>query len=162
MAKDAGFLEQNQNSRAQAKSPQGGIFLMKKPLSGRAIGYSCSGSAVARAVRIPTLFPDFCVSQARVRNPAPIERAACSQAFLPHGDHSGGAQQGAKTQGPAENGGIYRAHRRPPPPICHTSISENKGIMGRLYTRGYGTAKQQDFRSVPDLPLEPKTGLFTR
>jgi anti-sigma factor RsiW len=52
-------LEQNQNSRAQAKNFQGGFFFhpcdedlslgtpeMKKPLRGRAIGYSYSGSAV--------------------------------------------------------------------------------------------------------------------
>jgi hypothetical protein len=40
------LLEQNQNSRAQVKSLQCGFFLGKKPLRGRAVGYSYSGSAV--------------------------------------------------------------------------------------------------------------------
>ncbi len=40
-------LEQNPNSRAQAEGPQGGFFFGKKPLGGRATGYSYSGSAVA-------------------------------------------------------------------------------------------------------------------
>ena len=41
-------LEQNQNSRAQGESLQGGFSLREKPLRGRAVGYSDSGSAVAR------------------------------------------------------------------------------------------------------------------
>jgi hypothetical protein len=40
-------LEQNQNSRAQAKDLQCGFFLGKKPRKGLAIGCSYSGSAVA-------------------------------------------------------------------------------------------------------------------
>ena len=39
-------FEQNPNSPAPAKDHQGGIFLMKKPLRGRAIGYSYSVSAI--------------------------------------------------------------------------------------------------------------------
>jgi CHAD domain-containing protein len=38
---------QNQNSRALPKSQRGGFSLVEKPLKGRAIGYSYSGSAVA-------------------------------------------------------------------------------------------------------------------
>ncbi len=40
-----------------------------------------------------------------------------------------------------------------PAPICRTSIFENKGFTGRIYTWDYGAAKLKDFRSVPDLCL---------
>ena len=45
--KMARHFEQNQNSRALSKSLPGGFFSGKKPLKGRAIGHSYSGSAVA-------------------------------------------------------------------------------------------------------------------
>jgi hypothetical protein len=46
-----------------------------------------------------------------------------------------------------------------PPPIRRISIFENTGVMGGVYTRGYGTARLKDFRSVPELSWVPKTRL---